>query len=101
MVRNHWNNDTCVGEYLKTIYENRVKKNRGHYSLESASQYSESYGGQFHFDILRLQDKKILAMDGFGGQQLIIDFDKKRVIAITSDDRHYDWKNIVHEVLKK
>ena len=56
---------------------------------------------QFHFDILRLQDKKILAMDGFGGQQLIIDFDKKRVIAITSDDRHYDWKNIVHEVLKK
>jgi len=101
MVMNHWNNDTCVGKYLKTIYENRVKKNRGHYSLESASQYSESYGGQFHFDILRLQDKKILAMDGFGGQQLIIDFDKKRIIAITSEDRHYDWKNIVHEVLKK
>ena len=101
MVMSHWNNDTCVGEYLKTIYENRVKKNRSHYSLESASQYSESYGGQFHFDILRLQDKKILAMDGFGGQQLIIDFDKKRVIAITSEDRHYDWENIVHEVLKK
>src|SRR6056300_2116017 len=101
MVMNHWNNDTCVGKYLKTIYENRVKKNRGHYSLESASQYSESYGGQFHFDILRLQDKKILAMDGFGGQQLIIDVDKKRIIAITSEDRHYDWKNIVHEVLKK
>ena len=40
-------------------------------------------------------------MDGFGGQQLIIDFDKKRIIAITSEDRHYDWKNIVHEVLKK
>src|SRR6056300_1679671 len=95
MVMNHWNNDTCVGKYLKTIYENRVKKNRGHYSLESASQYSESYGGQFHFDILRLQDKKILAMDGFGGQQLIIDFDKKRIIAITSEDRHYDWKKIV------
>src|SRR5210317_206 len=100
MVMNHWNNDTCVGKYLKTIYENRVKKNKGHYSLVSASQYSESYGGQFHFDILRLQDKKILAMDGFGGQQLIIDFDKKRIIAITSEDRHYDWKNIVHEVLK-
>src|SRR6056300_1446000 len=95
MVMNHWNNDTCVGKYLKTIYENRVKKNRGHYSLESASQYSESYGGQFHFDILRLQDKKILTMDGFGGQQLIIDFDKKRIIAITSEDRHYDWKKIV------
>jgi hypothetical protein len=45
-------------------------KNRGHYSLESASQYSESYGGQFHFDILDYKTKRILAMDGFGGQQV-------------------------------
>jgi len=100
MVMNHWNNDTCVGKYLKTIYKNRVKKNRGHYSLESASQYSESYGGQFHFDILRLQDKKILAMDGFGGQQLIIDFDKRKIISVTSTDRHYDWYEIVYKTLK-
>ena len=40
-------------------------------------------------------------MDGFGGQQLIIDFDKKRIIAITSEDRHYDWKKIVLKKLKQ
>ena len=101
MVMNHWNNDTCVGKYLKTIYENRVDKNKQSTNTQSASQYSHSYGGQFHFDIVGLEDKKILAMSGFGGQQLIIDFDKRRIISVASTDRHYDWKNIVHEVLKK
>ena len=101
MVMNHWNNDTCVGKYLKTMYENRIGKNRVKYNVEAIGQYSKSYGGQFHFDLIGLEHKKILGMSGFGGQQLIIDFDKKRIISVASTDRHYDWKNIVHEVLKK
>ena len=101
MVMNHWNNDTCVGKYLKTMYENRVDKNKQSTNTQSASQYSHSYGGQFHFDIVGLQDKKILAMDGFGGQQLIIDFDKKRIISVASTDRHYDWYEIVYKTLEK
>ena len=100
MVMNHWNNDTCVGKYLKTIYENRVDKNKQSTNTESASQYSHSYGGQFHFDIVGLEDRKILSMDGFGGQQLIIDFDKKRIISVSSTDRHYDWYEIVYKTLK-
>ena len=101
MVMNHWNNDTCVGKYLKTMFENRVDKNKQSTNTESASQYSHSYGGQFHFDIVGLEDKKILAMDGFGGQQLIIDFDKKRIISVASTDRHYDWYEIVYKTLEK
>jgi len=101
MVMNHWNNDTCVGKYLKTMFENRVDKNKQSTNTESAYQYSHSYGGQFHFDIVGLEDKKILAMDGFGGQQLIIDFDKKRIISVASTDRHYDWYEIVYKTLEK
>ena len=101
MVMNHWNNDSCVGKYLKTMYENRVDKNKQSTNTQSASQYSHSYGGQFHFDIVGLEDKKILAMDGFGGQQLIIDFDKKRIISVASTDRHYDWYEIVYKTLEK
>ena len=101
MVMNHWNNDTCVGKYLKTMYENRVDKEKASRNTQSASQYSHSYGGQFHFDIVGLEDKKILAMDGFGGQQLIIDFDKKRIISVASTDRHYDWYEIVYKTLEK
>ena len=101
MVMKHWNNDSCVGKYLKTMYENRVDKEKASRNTQSASQYSHSYGGQFHFDIVGLQDKKILAMDGFGGQQLIIDFDTKRIISVASTDRHYDWYEIVYKILEK
>ena len=40
-------------------------------------------------------------MDGFGGQQVIIDFDRKLIIVVHSVDRHYNWKEIVHKKLKQ
>ena len=100
-ILDDWNNDTCVGKYLKIIYDQRINKNRKGHNTQSASQYSKKYGGQFHFDIIGLSKKKILAMDGFGGQQLIIDFDSGRIIVVHSLDRHYNWKKIVHKKLKQ
>ena len=40
-------------------------------------------------------------MDGFGGQQVIIDFDKGRIIVVHSLDRHYNWKKIVLKKLNR
>ena len=107
-VMNHWNNDTCVGKYLKEMYERRINKNRRNFEGDrqgqfSVSQYTKKYGGQFHFDIVSfsLTNKKILGMDGFGGQQIIIDFEKGRIIVVNSRDRHYNWKKIVLEKLKQ
>ena len=96
-----WNNDTCVGKYLKTVYERRISKNKGSRNAKAASQYSKKYGGQFHFDIIGLTKKKILSMDGMGGQQVIIDFDRKRIIVVNSVTRHYNWKKIVYDKLKQ
>lgn len=105
-ILDDWNNDTCVGKYLKTIYEQRKNKNKKSYKGDksgqfSVSQYTKKYGGQFHFDIIGLTKKRILAMDGFGGQQLIIDFDQGRIIVVNSLDRHYNWKKIVLKKLKQ
>jgi hypothetical protein len=105
-IMDHWNNDTCVGKYLKTIYEQRINKNKKSYNGDrngqfSVSQYTKKYGGQFHFDIIGLAKKKILGMDGFGGQQVIVDFDSGRIIVVHSLDRHYNWKKIVHKKLKQ
>ena len=86
---------------FKDLMSEHFKKNRTHYGVESVNQYSQSYGGQFHFDIVGLEDKKILAMDGFGGQQLIIDFDKEMIISVASTDRHYDWIEIVYKTLNQ
>ena len=102
-IMDDWNNNTCAGKYLKTIYERRINKNRKESSYEpkSAGSYSRKYGGQFHFDITGLSKRKILAMDGFGGQQILIDFEKKRIIVVNSRDRHYNWKKIVLKKLKQ
>jgi len=105
-IMDHWNNDTCVGKYLKTIYEQRINKNKRSYDGDrhgqfSVSQYTKKYGGQFHFDIIGLSKRKIMGLDGFGGQNIIIDFEKERIIVVNSLDRHYNWKKIVHKKLKQ
>jgi len=105
-IMDHWNNDTCVGKYLKTIYEQRINKNKKSYDGDRSGQfdvamYTKKYGGQFHFNIIGLSKRKILGMSGFGGQNIIIDFEKERIIVVNSRDRHYNWKKIVLKKLKK
>ena len=105
-VLDDWNNDTCVGKYLKTIYKQRINKNKKSYDGDRMGQfdvamYTKKYGGQFHFDIIGLSKRKILGMSGFGGQNIVIDFDKGRIIVVHSLDRHYNWKKIVHKKLKQ
>ena len=105
-IMDHWNNDTCVGKYLKTVYEKRVNKSKRSYDGDRSGQfdvamYTKKYGGQFHFDIIGLSKRKILGMSGFGGQNIIIDFEKERIIVVNSRDRHYNWKKIVLKKLKQ
>ena len=83
-IMDHWNNDTCVGKYLKTIYEQRINKSKKSYDGDRSGQfdvamYTKKYGGQFHFDIIGLFKRKILGMSGFGGQNIIIDFERERI----------------------
>jgi CubicO group peptidase (beta-lactamase class C family) len=96
LILDHWNNDTCVGKYLKTIYENRVDKNFDAYSKFRGNHNStQSYGGQFHFDPIDI-DRPILMMDGAYGQQVVIDFDNNRIITVHSTDRHYDYYSLIY-----
>ena len=105
-IMDHWNNDTCVGKYLKTIYGQRINKSKKSYDGDRSGQfdvamYTKKYGGQFHFDIIGLSKRKILGMSGFGGQNIVIDFERERIIVVNSRDRHYNWKKIVLKKLKK
>jgi len=96
-----WHNDTCAGKYLKTIYENRVKKKDNIKNATDVGLYTKSYGGQIHFDIFGIdKTRKILGLSGFAGQQILIDLDNKRIIVVSSLYRNYNWKKIVHSVIK-
>ena len=100
-IMDDWNNNTCAGKYLKTIYERRINKNIKPERNKNSASYTKKYGGQFHFDFVGLSKRKILAMDGFGGQQILIDFEKKRIIVVNTLDMHYNWQKIVYKKIKQ
>jgi hypothetical protein len=40
-------------------------------------------------------------MDGYAGQQVIIDITKGRIVIIHTIDQHYNWKKIALDVIKQ
>ena len=96
-----WHNDTCAGKYLKTIYENRIKKKDNVKHATDVGLYTKSYGGQIHFDLFGLKkSRKIIGLSGFAGQNILIDLDNKRIIVVNSLYRNYNWKKIVYKKIK-
>ena len=96
-----WHNDTCAGKYLKTIFKNRIKKKDKVKHSTDVGLYTKTYGGQIHFDLFGIKkERKILGLSGFAGQNILIDLDNKRIIVISSLYRNYNWKKIVHSVIK-
>ena len=49
-IMDDYQNDTCVGKYLKEIYERRIPKKLTEKRNEPAFNRTKSYGGQFHMD---------------------------------------------------
>ena len=100
LMMNHWKNDTCVGKYLKTMYENRVDRGYSYDTNNGNHRVAQTYGGQFLWDAIGLEDRPILMMDGAWGQQVVIDFDNNRIITAHSVERDYDYNTLIYSVLK-
>jgi len=99
-IMKDYKSDSCIGDYLRTIYENRVDKKKKEYvSNKGVAQYSRQYGGQFHFP--KVGNNVVFGMDGYAGQQVIIDITKGRIVIIHTIDQHYNWKKIALDVIKK
>ena len=97
-----WQNDTCVGKYLKTVFNNRVKKNyQGNVDNNSNWFNPKQYAGFFHTGYTGMKDRAVMGMDGNGGQSIMIDFDRGRIIVINAIHNNYNWKKIAHSVIKK
>ena len=86
-IMDDYQNQTCVGKYLKEIHEKRIKKNvkRGD---EPDFNFSYSYGGQFHFDYPGLKNRIIFGLGGYGGQAILIDMENSRIVVLNS--AHYN-----------
>ena len=94
-----WNNNTCVGKYLKDIYSTALSKNKT-YSQGFRLGYTKKYAGQFHTHFSGIK-RPIMMMDGFGGQLFILDFEKDRIIAIQAIHDNFNFRKLVYEKLSE
>jgi|SaaInlStandDraft_1057018.scaffolds.fasta_scaffold39299_1 hypothetical protein len=102
-----WENDNCVGQYLKTIHERRIPKN-GAQGYEGRVGLPLSYGGFFHTGYIGMENRPVMGMDGYGGQTILIDFERGRIIATQAIHDNmkfpqpggFDFKKISYERIK-
>ena len=102
-----WQNDTCVGKYLKTIHERRIPKN-GVQGTKGRVGLPLSYGGFFHTGYKGMGNRPVIGMDGGGGQTILIDFERGRIVATQSIHDNmkfpkpgsFNWKKIVYQTIK-
>ena len=95
---NDWQQDSCVGKYLKNVYDAAIPKNK-RYSSGFRLGYTKKYAGQFHTHFQGI-NRPIVMMDGFGGQIFVIDFEKGRIIAIQAIHDNFNFETLVYDALK-
>jgi hypothetical protein len=95
-----WQNDTCEGQYLKTIYEKRINKNEKWKDVKSSALNPQSYGGQFHMEYQGMKNRPVIGLNGFGGQGMLIDFERGRIIATQAIHENFNWSQLVHKPIR-
>ena len=104
-IMNDYQNDTCVGQYLKEIHKRRIPKNYGGDKVEPEFNRTKSYGGQFHMDYPGLVDRVVFGLGGYGGQAILIDVENSRIVVLNSlhynNDRFkYSHKKLLIDPIK-
>ena len=88
-IMDDYHSDSCIGNYLRTLYENRVDKKKKEYTTKKGvAQYSRQSAGQFHSSDFGVKNV-VFGMDGYAGQQVIIDMTKNRIYPVHTIDKHY------------
>tara|TARA_B100000963_G_C22604661_1_gene661892 strand:- start:77 stop:1969 length:1893 start_codon:yes stop_codon:yes gene_type:complete len=105
-----WQKNTCVGQYLKKIHQKRISKNRaqGKHWFSRVG-LPRSYAGFFHTGYKGMESRPVMGMDGNGGQTILIDFERGRIIATLAvfdnmgfpKTAGYDFKKISYEKIKE
>ena len=102
-----WQNDTCVGKYLKTIWENRVDKENDKREREGKGdriqyRFSSGYAGQFQTHYKGINKKRpVMGMHGRGGQHIVIDFERSRIVVTNAIYENFNFPKIVYQPIKK
>ena len=93
-IMDDYQNNTCVGKYLKEIYDRRIPKG---VSMSGDGKRGEpqfnrtySYGGQFHLDYPGIKDKIVFGLGGYGGKAILIDVEDSRIVVVNTIHFNHD-----------
>ena len=93
-----WEKNECVGQHLRDILSNSQRKGEKPGSGPFAN--FRGYSSFFHTEFIGFPRRKVLGIDGYGGQMIWIDFDEKKIVATNAIHLNYNWKKIVAGKLK-
>ena len=97
-IMDDYQNNTCVGKYLKEIHKRRIPKNYNENKHEPEFNRTRSYGGQFHMDYPGLKNRVIFGFGGYGGNAILIDVENSRIVVLNS--LHFNNKRFKYSVKK-
>lgn len=104
-IMRDYQNETCVGKYLKNIqsqakpfYKYKPSDKRAHLWL---NRYAKKYGGQFYFDFHNMKNRNIFGTEGKNGQNIMIDMDNSRVWVINSAATGYDVRHFLLNAVRE
>ena len=89
-IMKDYQNNNCVGKYLKDIHERRIKKNTTEEFEDPAYNPSDEYGGYFHMAYSGIKDRVVFGMSGYGGNSILISPETSTITVINS--LHYRSK---------
>ena len=97
-----WQNDTCEGKYLKTIFNNRISKENEKRKGKEQWSFAKGYAGQFQTHYKGINKKRaVMGMHGYGGQHVVIDFERSRIVVTNALHENFNYKKIVYDPIKK
>lgn len=95
-----WQANDCMGQYLQDIYNSRVPKNQRPSRTRTIWNDAQSYGGQFHFDFAGMENRILFGMEGYGGQNVVIDMETGRIVVTNSVHTNIEWRTLVYEAMR-
>lgn len=95
---------TCVGKYLKESqnqakdwYSGRMESDNARFWINN---YAGKYGAQFYFNFHGMSGRNILATEGKSGQIMMIDMDNSRIVVTNSAANMWDKQTFILNVIK-
>jgi CubicO group peptidase (beta-lactamase class C family) len=100
-----YQNQTCVGRYLKEAQQNAEPWGTVGDHLRDNSKlwinnYAQKYGYQFYFNFQGMSDRNIFGTEGYNGQNMLIDMDNSRIVVTNSAASAWDTRLFMLNVIK-